>query len=75
MKRVAYLLFVLLPLPLLAQVESVKFRLGDGAHWAEPNYDDSAWRIQDDPLATWSWARYKIRIPDRVDQSPSGPGH
>ena len=59
-------LFLLVALPLIAQVESVKFRFGDDLHWAAPQFDDSGWDAAEDILATRSWARYKVRIPMRI---------
>lgn len=57
---------LLLGLPLLAQVEAVKFRYGDDPRWAGPAWDDSGWNGSENSLSAWSWARYKVRIPERI---------
>ncbi len=63
---------LLLALPALAQVESVKFHYGDDMRWADPAFDDSAWidgntkvSLDGQLRETWQWARYKVRVPDR----------
>jgi phosphoserine phosphatase RsbU/P len=59
-------LWILAALPVFAQVESVKVHAGDNLHWADPAFDDSSWMPRDDSIGTWSWARYKVRVPKRT---------
>ena len=64
------LLLLLFSLPVLAQVESVKFHYGDDLRWADPQFDDSSWIDGNTPvetyahlLDTWQWTRYRVRVP------------
>ncbi len=59
-------LLLLLAVPAFAQVESVTFRYGDDLRWAETSWDDSGWSSAEDSLSAHSWARYKVRVPQRI---------
>src|SRR5687767_6764460 len=59
-------LFKLAALPVFAHVESVKVHAGDDLRWADPAFDDSSWTRRGDSIETWSWARYKVRVPERT---------
>ncbi len=57
-------LLLFLALPLCAQVESVRLRFGDDLRWADPAFDDTGWTAQNPVGDAWSWARYRVRVPE-----------
>jgi hypothetical protein len=60
------ILFLAGALPSLAQVQSVAFHFGDDPRWANPDFDERPWAQGPGAASARSWARYKMRIPERI---------